>query len=280
MQYPFQLVDVFFEQALSGNPLAVVHDADRMDDAEMLAITRWLNFSETTFLSKASQPGADYRVRIFTPQKELPFAGHPTLGTCHAWLENGGRAKHDQRVVQECAAGLIEIGQDSGMLAFAAPPLLRSGPVEPADQMQVAAFLGLRRNQWLAMEWVDNGPGWIAVLLPDAAAVRALSPAAHSPQALAVGVIGAQPPGSATQFEVRAFFTDHNGRLFEDPVTGSLNAGLAQWLTRSRRAQAPYVVAQGTCLQRDGRLFVSQDNSGQVWIGGRTRTLSSGRFHV
>ncbi len=280
MAYPFQLVDVFFQTPLRGNPLAVVLDADGMDDAEMLAIARWLNFSETTFLLKAMRAEADYRVRIFTPSHELPFAGHPTLGSCHAWMEDGGQPRRGLTIVQECAAGLIEIELGANMLAFAAPPLTRSGPVEGAEQMQVAAFLGLRRGDWLAMEWVANGPQWIGVLLPDAAAVRALQPARQSPHPITIGVIGAQASGSDSQFEVRAFFSDAQGGVVEDPVTGSLNAGLAQWLTRSGNAHPPYVAAQGSCLQRDGRVFVRKGEDGQLWIGGRTRTLSSGRFHL
>ncbi len=280
---PFDLVDVFGQAPLSGNPLAVVHHADHLDTLAMLALTRWLNLSETTFLLRPTHPEADYRVRIFTPQHELPFAGHPTLGSCHAWLQAGGQPLQNGLIRQECAAGRIPVRPTGDGLAFAAPPLVRHGGVAPEEQQRVADVLGLAPGSWVDMAWTDNGPGWLSVLLPSAQAVRGLSPrlpvpAPDAPPAqLAIGVIGPQDADCGTRFEVRAFITDQHGRLIEDPVTGSLNAALAQWLIGTDRAQAPYAVAQGGCLQRDGRISVTQDGAGQVWIGGRTLTVSQGQ---
>ena len=268
----FSQIDVFTERAHLGNPVAVVHDADDLDDATMQRFARWTNLSETTFLLRPTDPAADYRVRIFTPVHELPFAGHPTLGTCHAWLEAGGAASAGDRVVQQCAAGLVHVRHTAYGLAFAAPPLVRSGPVDDATAEQVVAMLGITHDDVVAMTWADNGPGWIAVAMHDAAAVLALQP---RPGHLDVGVVAPQPPGSDTDVEVRAFFP-LGGATVEDPVTGSLNAALAMWLLGTGQRAAPYVAAQGTAMARRGRVHVEQDHDGTIWIGGGTVTCVTG----
>lgn len=276
MPRPFQLIDVFGEGPFSGNPLAVVGDAEGLDGETMQRIARWLNLSETTFLLPPTDPGADYRVRIFTLERELPFAGHPTLGSCHAWAEAGGRPRDPARIVQQCGAGLIPIVAGSERLAFAAPPLLRSGPVSADEVAQAAAVLRIDPAQIVDAQWVDNGPGWMAVMLASADAVLALEPERAADRRVEIGVVGAHPPGSETAFEIRALFSDQHGAIIEDPVTGSLNASVAQWLFASGRVDRGYVAAQGTRLGRQGRVHVTRDDAGTIWIGGRTRTLFSG----
>jgi PhzF family phenazine biosynthesis protein len=270
----FSQLDVFTATALRGNPLAVVHDATGLSDAQMADFARWTNLSETTFLLPPTAPEADYRVRIFTPGGELPFAGHPTLGSCHAWLAAGGQPRTPGVVVQECEVGLVRVKRDGARLAFAAPPLRRSGPADDALRLQVAGALGLDPAQLLALEWVDNGPGWVAALLPDAATVLALRPDFALMRELKLGVVGPHPAGSDCQFEVRAFVPGLG--VPEDPVTGSLNAGLAQWLIGSGRAPARYLAAQGAALGRAGRVHVVQDADGTVWIGGDVAACISG----
>jgi PhzF family phenazine biosynthesis protein len=222
-----------------------------------------------------SDQRADYRVRIFTPSAELPFAGHPTLGTCHAWLADRGEQDRDA-VVQECAAGLIRIRRGDAGLSFAAPPLVREGPVDEALVQRIATLLGIDRGEILDAEWADNGPGWVAVLLEDAGAVLAVRPGSAT---LELGIVGAYPPGSPEAFEVRAFFTK-DGALVEDPVTGSLNAAIAPWLLRTGRATTPYVVSQGTLLGRAGRVHVERDDDGTIWVGGATVTCVSGEVEL
>jgi PhzF family phenazine biosynthesis protein len=266
-------VDVFTDTPLAGNPVAVVHEADGMTGDEMLRFARWMNLSETTYLLAPRDPRADYRVRIFTTSQELPFAGHPTLGTCHSWLEAGGRPARSGVVTQECGAGLVPVRRTAGgRLAFATPPLLRSGPVEPSMVAEIASVLRIGRDEIVDAQWADNGPGWVAVLLPDAAAVLALRPG-YVP--LDLGVAGPYPAGSPEAFEVRAFFPK-DGATAEDPVTGSLNGSLAQWLLGTGRAAAPYVASQGTALGRRGRVHVSVDDEGGIWVGGDTITLITG----
>ena len=277
MAREFQLVDVFGSGPFSGNPLGVVHDAEGLDTETMQTIARWLNLSETCFLLPPSDDSADYRVRIFTLQRELPFAGHPTLGSAHAWLAAGGTPRRRDRVVQECPAGLIPIRRDAAGLAFAAPPLVREGPVEAQKIAELADLLRIDRSAIVDAAWADNGPGWIAVLLESAEAVLALEPARHHHTRVDVGVIGPHPEGSEVAFELRVFFNDHHGGLLEDPVTGSFNASAAQWLLGSGRAAAPYLAAQGTRLGRAGRIQVDRDSDGTIWIGGRTETLFSGK---
>ncbi len=270
----FSQLDVFTAQALRGNPLAVVHDATGLSDAQMADFARWTNLSETTFLFPPSDPAADYHVRIFTPGGELPFAGHPTLGSCHAWLAAGGRPQREGQVVQQCGVGLVRIRRDGARLAFAAPPLRRSGPVQDAAlRAQVLASLNIADERLLRLQWVDNGPGWLAALLPDAASVLALQPDFHAMKGLKLGVVGAHPAGSECQFEVRAFVPSLG--VPEDPVTGSLNAGLAQWLIGEGLAQPRYVAAQGAALGRAGRVHVLAAD-GEVWIGGDVTPVVSG----
>ena len=279
--YRFSQLDVFTSVPLRGNPLAVVHDATGLGDAQMADIARWTNLSETTFLLPPDDPGADYRVRIFTPGGELPFAGHPTLGSCHAWLAAGGVPRDPAVVVQQCGVGRVRVRRDgpadAPRLAFAAPALRRTGPVEPALCAQVIASLGLRDDQLLQLEWVDNGPGWMAALLPDAAAVLALKPDFAAMRGLKLGVVGAHPAGSECQFEVRAFVPGLG--VPEDPVTGSLNAGLAQWLIAAGLAPERYVAAQGAALGRAGRVFVAREGA-DIWIGGAVCPVISGTLSL
>ena len=275
MRRPFSQVDVFTAEPLRGNPVAVVLDADGLSDDDMARLANWTNLSETTFVLPPEDPGADYRVRIFTPVQELPFAGHPTLGTAHAWLEAGGTPAQGSTVVQECGVGLVDIDRGD-RLAFAAPPLLRSGPADDALVAEIAGLLSLTPEDLVAVEWVDNGPGWVAALLADAEAVLAARPAFTE---LDVGLVGFHPPGSPQAIEVRGFFPK-DGALVEDPVTGSLNASVAQWLLGSGRLAAPYVAAQGTAIGRAGRIHVRQDDDGTVWVAGDTVTCVSGHLEL
>jgi PhzF family phenazine biosynthesis protein len=272
-QHRYTEVDVFTDRALKGNALAVVFDADGLSDEQMAEFARWTNLSETTFLLQPTIPGADYRVRIFTPGGELPFAGHPTLGSCHAWLAAGGKPRDSQLVVQQCEVGLVKIRRDGERLAFAAPPLRRSGPADDATCEQVARCLQLPRSALRAVQWVDNGPGWVAALLDSAQAVLALQPDFAAMQPLKLGVVGACPPGGECAFEVRGFVPTLG--VPEDPVTGSLNAGLAQWLIGAGLAPERYVASQGTALGRAGRVFVERVGS-DVWIGGHSVTCVEG----
>ncbi len=269
----FSQLDVFTATPLRGNPLAVVHDALGLSDAQMADFARWTHLSETTFLLPPDDPAADYRVRIFTPGGELPFAGHPTLGSCHAWLAEGGVPRDPAVVVQQCGVGRVRVRREATRLAFAAPALRRTGTVEPALRAQAVAALGLTDAEVLRLEWVDNGPGWTAALLTDAARVLSLRPDFGRMQGLKLGVVGPYPAGSECQFEVRAFVPGLG--VPEDPVTGSLNAGLAQWLIGAGLAPSRYVAAQGAALGRAGRVFVEQDGA-DIWIGGAVCPVISG----
>ena len=274
---PFHQVDVFSSTPFKGNPLAVIAEADGLDDATMQQIANWTNLSETTFLSRPKDTSADYRVRIFTPQRELPFAGHPTLGSCHVWLARGGRPKADV-VVQECGAGLVRIKRDGARLAFAAPPLRRSGEVEPELKAKIARALGVGESTFRAAQWVDNGPGWVAVLMASRSEVLALKHDASILPNQSLGVVApwdAPHDGSEAQFEIRAFM----GRGGEDPVTGSLNASLGQWLIGAGIAPKQYIAAQGTVLGRAGRVHVAQDGDA-IWIGGDVTTCVSGTLAI
>lgn len=274
----FTQVDVFTDQLMFGNPVAVVHDADQLTTQQMADFARWTNLSETTYLSAPTDERADYRVRIFTISTELPFAGHPTLGSAHAWLEAGGVAQNSEMIIQQCEAGLVRIRREENRLAFAAPPLIRGGDVAPEDLNEITAYLGVDHDQVVAAQWADNGPGWVALLLSDAEAVLALRPrAAEAGRFSDVGVIGPYPPGSKVDFEVRAF-TSMVG-LGEDPVTGSLNAALGQWLIPTGRAPSSYVAGQGTVLGRRGRVHVSKLGD-DVWVGGNTITGVAGTTHL
>ena len=233
MSRPFKQVDVFASTPFTGNPVAVVLDAEGLSTEAMQRFAHWTNLSETTFVLPPTAAGADYRVRIFTPTSELPFAGHPTLGTCHAWLEAGGAARAGDVIVQECGAGLVPVRRaDGGRLAFAAPPLVRSGPVEEPLLEHVASVLGVARSAFVDAAWADNGPGWVAVLLESPEAVLALRPGFVD---LDVGVAALDPDGG---LEVRAFFPK-NGSTVEDPVTGSLNASLASGCSTAGGCRRP-----------------------------------------
>jgi PhzF family phenazine biosynthesis protein len=286
MQRPFTQVDVFTTTPYRGNPVAVVLDGAGLSLDEMAAFARWTNLSETTYVLPPDNPEADYRLRIFTSAAlaadagpaayELPFAGHPTLGSCHAWLTAGGRPKQDGIIVQECAVGLVRIRQNAGRLAFAAPPLMRSGAVEESLVQHIADLLEIERSAIVDAAWADNGPGWVAIALESAEAVLALRP---GPIDVTVGVVGPYPDGAPEQFEVRAFFPK-DGATAEDPVTGSLNAALAQWLLGSGRATAPYIASQGTALDRAGRVQITQDPDGTIWVGGGTVSCITGQVEL
>lgn len=272
----FRQVDVFSSEPLLGNPVAVVHDADDLADEQMAAFARWTNLSETTFLLRPTDPAADYRLRIFTPGGELPFAGHPTLGSAHAWLEDGGVPASAGTLVQECGAGLVRLRRGAA-LAFAAPPLVRSGPADVAVVDRIAAGLRVPAAEILAAEWVDNGPGWVAARLRDADAVLGLRPDFAAMGELNVGVVGAYPVGGDADVEIRAFCPSL--AVPEDPVTGSLNAGIAQWLIGTGELPDRYTASQGTALGRRGRVHVERDGDA-IWIGGATSTTIRGEVSV
>lgn len=293
---PFQQVDVFTATPYRGNPLGVVLDGTDLDTATMQHFTNWTNLSECTFVlpptPEGAAAGADYRVRIFCPGRELPFAGHPTLGTCHAWLRAGGVPRAASRIVQECGVGLVRIRREHSAtherLAFAAPPLLKSGPLPEADVALIAQGLGLPRSDIIAHAWCDNGPNWRGVMLASAAQVLALRPDGQLLAGLdigvvgprgKVGVVGAQASDQDTQFEVRAFFPGNQG-LVEDPVTGSLNAALAQWLIGAGLAPEHYIAAQGTALARAGRVHIDRETDGTIWVGGGSVTCTDGQVLI
>ncbi len=287
----FKQVDVFTAVPFKGNPVAVVLEADGISTDEMQAFANWTNLSETTFVVTPTDPAADYRVRIFTPDVELPFAGHPTIGTCHAWLEAGGTPANPDRVIQECGAGLVPLrtaaGPAGARLAFAAPPLMKSGEVDESELVDVCKVLQITRDQIVDAQWADNGPGWLAVMLADADAVLALEPDFGAVDFYDIGIVGVHPLGVVAPstagdgaadgepaIEVRAFFRS-GGQPAEDPVTGSLNAALAQWLLPKGVVSAPYVAAQGTAMGRAGRVFVDEAD-GEIWVGGDAVTCVDG----
>ena len=277
-QRPFKQVDVFTSVPYRGNPVAVVLDGTGLSDEQMQHFARWTNLSETTFLLPPQHDSADYRVRIFTPGGELPFAGHPTLGSCHAWLESGGRARHGDFIVQECKVGLVRVRRQGALQAFAAPALKRADP-SPALLARVAAALGLKAEQVIAAQSLDNGPVWLGLLLDTPQTVLGLAPDHSQLKQLGVKVgvaalYSAVAPGDAPALEVRAFAAAIG--ITEDPVTGSLNASLAQWLIAEGHLPSRYLAAQGGCLERAGRVHVERDASGQVWIGGGSVTCISG----
>ena len=270
------LVDVFCRDGLSGNPLAVVHGGEALSDAAMLALTRWIGFSETTFLLPPSLPEADYRVRIFYPAGELPFAGHPTLGTAHAWLAAGGQARDPSCLVQECPSGLISVRRDGERLAFRAPPLTRTGPLSDAEREEAVRIAGVDPDSVVEAVHVVNGPGWQLLRLADAGAVLAAQPLARAPVGTDIGLAAPAGPGSGADWELRAFFTNAQGRVIEDPVTGSFNAGVACHLFGSGLVKGSYVAAQGRLTGADGEVHCRQYPDGSVWVGGRVRTVSAG----
>jgi PhzF family phenazine biosynthesis protein len=273
--FKFKQLDVFTNRPLLGNPLAVVLDADELSAERMAAFARWTNLSETTFLLKPSDPRADYRVRIFTTLSELPFAGHPTLGSCHAWLENGGRPKGDE-IIQECGIGLVRIRQVGSQLAFTAPPLLRSGVVDSDLVERMRQALRLEQGAILDARWVDNGPGWLALRLADRAGVLAIKPDYSQLEGQVVGVFAPWDPqrdGDEAQLEVRAFVPGDG--MPEDPVTGSLNAGIARWLLEDGLVPDSYIASQGTAMGRMGRVHVQRIGE-DIWVGGESVTCIDG----
>ena len=269
--YEFRQVDVFTNEPLLGNPVAVVHGADGLSDEQMAAFARWTNLSETTFLLTPTDPAADYRLRIFTVSGELPFAGHPTLGSAHAWLEAGGTPK-GASLVQECGVGLVELRSDD-RIAFAAPELRRGGEVDEDTLGAIAQGLQIERGDIKDARWCDNGPGWVGVMLADAEAVLAVTPDHAALGSHKVGLVGRYPEGSECAVEVRAYFPA-DGVAFEDPVTGSLNAALGQWLAGTQLPET-YVASQGTVMKRRGRVYVERV-ADQVWVGGDTLTTIHG----
>ena len=299
---PFRQVDVFTDQAYYGNPLAVVLDATGLTDAQMQRFAQWTNLSETTFVLPPTEAGADYRLRIFTPGGELPFAGHPTLGSCHAWLAAGGQPRGGEAIVQQCGAGLVRIRREGDRLAFAAPALKRSAP-RPTELAQVASALGLKPAQIVSSQVLDNGPVWFTLLLDDPTTVLRLQPdhvvlkalghkigvaaldgAAATPliargnrEARAFGA-SSPAPTQAPSLVVRAFAAASG--ILEDPVTGSLNASLAQWLIADEHIAAPYVATQGACLGRDGMVHIARDGQGQVWVGGHSVVCIEGSVQL
>jgi len=275
MKRRFHQLDVFTAVPLRGNPLAVVHQADGLSDERMAEFARWTNLSETTFLLPPSDAAADYRVRIFTPDRELPFAGHPTLGSCHAWLAAGGVPRDAGIVVQQCGVGLVRVRRSGPMLAFAAPPLVRTGPADEATLARIARALRIERGAIVDSQWLVNGPHWVAVMLRSRDDVLALQPDFGAMGELEIGVVA--PAMGDVRFEVRAFVPTHG--VNEDPVTGSLHAGLGQWLTGAGLAPAAYVAGQGTALGRAGRVHVQREG-GTVWVGGDVAGCIEGEVEI
>ena len=295
----FAQVDVFSAVPFQGNPVAVIVDADGLDETQMARIANWTNLSETTFVLPPDDPGADYRLRIFTPHRELPFAGHPTLGSAAAWLDAGGAPKHEDRIVQECGAGLVDIRRSprrggptqtidltnqtdptvepSETLAFAAPDRLRSGPLDDVYVDQIATALGVDRSEILDHQWADNGPGWAAVRLASAEQVLALNPDFSAIPDAKLGVLGAHPEGTDHEYEIRAFVPGVG--VAEDPVTGSLNASVAQWLIGENLAPNRYTATQGTALGRSGVISITAE-ADEIWVGGATSICVRGTVHT
>ncbi|GBQ88210.1 phenazine biosynthesis PhzC/PhzF protein [Acetobacter nitrogenifigens DSM 23921 = NBRC 105050] len=276
-ELPFLQVDVFAAEAFRGNPLAVVAGADALSTDQMAQIANWTNLSETTFILKPEDPKADYRVRIFTPHGELPFAGHPTLGTAYVWRTLGGHPKSDA-IMQECGVGLVPVRERDGRYSFAAPPRRRSGPADEATIARAAAAVRLNVEDVISAEWADNGPGWLALRLRSREAVLTARPDWNAFDGLKLGLVGAWDPaqdGDAAQFEIRALYSEGDGRGFEDPVTGSLNAAIAQWLIDGGFAPSQYIASQGAALGRIGRVFVEREKD-DIWIGGDVVTRIEG----
>lgn len=276
MPRPFTQVNVFSGDPLAGNPLAVVLDADGLSEARMAALARWTNLSETTFILAPTDPGADYFVRIFSPKGELPFAGHPTLGSCHAWLAAGGTPRRPGLAMQQCGVGLVPVRCGGEFLEFAAPPLRRTGALEPDVLAKITNGLSLRPSDIVHHQWVDNGPGWCAVMLGSSRHVLSLKPDWTALAPLNLGVVGPHDSDHDAAFEVRAF-VGRGG--YEDPVTGSLNASLAQWLIGAGLAQPSYVAAQGTLLARAGRVHLRKDGD-EVWVGGQVVDVVRGQINL
>ena len=276
MTMTLDLVDVFGSGPLRGNPLGVVHGGEGLSDAQMLQLTQWLGFSETTFLLPPTDPGADYRVRIFYPAGELPFAGHPTLGSAFAWLAVGGVPRTAGMVVQQCGAGLIEVKQDGELLAFAAPSLTRTGLLSDAELVEAVRVAGVDPANVVEAVHIANGPKWQLLRLSCAEQVLAAKPAAEAPIGTDVGMAAPASSDTGVDWELRAFFTNQHGKVAEDPVTGSFNAGVAMHLFASGLAKGSYRAAQGRMTGADGLVHLSQDADGTVWVGGRCDMVSQG----
>lgn len=276
MPLRLDLVDVFGARPFAGNPLGVVHAADCLSDAQMLQLTQWLGFSETTFLLPPSDPAADYRVRIFYPAGELPFAGHPTLGSCHAWLEAGGMPQSEGVVVQECGVGLVDIRQNGDELAFAAPPLIKSGPLSSAELADAILVAGVDPASVVEAVHVSNGPNWQLLRLKSAQDVLDAQPMSKAVPGTDVGLAGPVGGGEGVDWELRAFFANQHGNLVEDPVTGSFNAGVALHLFASGLAEGRYMAGQGQKVGADGHISCTRDEDGRTWIGGRSCTIARG----
>ncbi|MFE4413311.1 PhzF family phenazine biosynthesis protein [Streptomyces sp. NPDC056821] len=274
----FAQVDVFSTVPYSGNPVAVVLDGTDLTAEEMQRLARWTNLSETTFVLLPTAPEADYRLRIFTPQGELPFAGHPTLGSARAWLDGGGTPQHADRIVQECAAGLVTVRRGKGTLSFAAPPRVRDGALDDTYLNQIVAAFGITRDQVVAHQWVDNGPGWAVLQLRTAEEVLALEPDLSLIPAAMVGAIGAYPEGSGHNFEMRTFAP--GAGVPEDPACGSMNAAVGQWLTATGAAPSTYRVSQGTRLGRAASIEITADADGTVWVTGAATVCIRGTISV
>ncbi|MEY4989109.1 MAG: hypothetical protein RI933_742 [Actinomycetota bacterium] len=276
----FAQVDVFSRIPYLGNPVAVVLDADGLSDESMQRLARWTNLSETTFILSPTTAEADYRLRIFTPGGELPFAGHPTLGSAHAWLENGGKPKVTGQLVQECGVGLVALNQseEGSQLSFRAPATMKSGPLEPGLLSKIVSALGVDESEVVAHQYVDNGPGWVCVQLTSAARVLAVDPKFDDDSDLMLGILGAYPSGGESAFELRAFAPKIG--VYEDPVTGSLNASVAQWLFRTGVVANSYQASQGQRVGRQGTISLSVDGNGEVWVGGPTVTCIRGKIEI
>jgi PhzF family phenazine biosynthesis protein len=280
MPLRFSQVDVFSSEPLRGNPVAVVHDADDLSAAQMQAFARWTNLSETTFLLRPTTPDADYRLRIFTPGGELPFAGHPTLGSAHAWRQACGTPRSDH-LVQECGAGLIRLRSENDRLAFAAPPLVEDVALAPDDVAAAAAALRISPDDILDARRLANGPRFVSVRLRDAKSVLALDPDLARIPTVAptgLGAVGIQPDGADTAIEVRVFCPGIG--VPEDPITGSFNAAVAQWLTADGTLPPNYIAAQGTAIDRSGRVHVTTEADGTIWVGGATTTTIHGTVEL
>lgn len=276
-EHVFREVDVFCNIAFDGNPLAVIHGADGIAEDEMQTIANWTNFSETTFLLEPIDDNADYRVRIFTPYEELPFAGHPTIGSAHAWLEEGGTPKAEGLVVQQCGIGLVTLRNDGKRLAFEAPPLIKSGPADDATRARTLAILGVTEVDVTAVEWIDNGPRWVAAELRDPALLGTLTPSPIDDDEVDITAYALASNIKDVDIEVRCFF---GTEIREDPVTGSANAGLAVYFRDEDKIQFPYVAAQGNYMGRDGRVYVSADDNRSLWVAGDAKTVVTGKLHT
>jgi PhzF family phenazine biosynthesis protein len=272
---PFTIVDVFGLDATSGNPLAVVHDADELMTDQMQKIARWMNLSETVFLCRPTLPEADYAVRIFALDRELPWAGHPTMGACHAWIGAGGKGQAGLYIVQQSKGGPVTIFDEEGRLGFVAPPLIRQEPPSQVELAEALRLVGSDGSGLIDAAWIDNGPGWLGLLFDRSDIILALKPERSWPRALHIGLVGFHPPSSEFTLETRAFHTDQHLTVIEDPVTGSFNAAVARWLIGAGRLSANYSVSQGACVGRRGRIDV-RTREGAITVSGRTRTVVRG----